>query len=165
MQAGAKTGQPSLNGAPRMSQPTLYATNTSSNPFMFPTQSSYSVTAKASTSQLPVASTSGLGGTYSSAPIMKKRPSDGPNSNEPPAKKANLGVRPAICPLCSLKFHPAVQCPMMNADLATMKRRLQQLLSNKNLEAQPAIDALRSQYSRKKKQAERPPTKFINDSD
>jgi hypothetical protein len=111
------------------------------------------------------ASTSSLAGGHPSAPIMKKRPSDGPSTGEPPAKKANHGVRPAICPLCALKFHPAVQCPLMNSDLSKMKRRLDQLASNTNPDAQPAIDTLRSQYIRKKKQADKPPAKYIWISD
>lgn len=111
------------------------------------------------------ASTSSLTGGHSSAPIIKKRPSDGPSSGEPPAKKANHGVRPAVCPLCALKFHPAVQCPLMNSDLSKMKRRLDQLASNTNPDAQPAIDTLRSQYVRKKKQADKPPAKYIWISD
>jgi hypothetical protein len=111
------------------------------------------------------ASTSSLAGGHSSAPIIKKRPSDGPSTGEPPAKKANHGVRPAVCPLCALKFHPAVQCPLMNSDLSKMKRRLDQLASNTNPDAQPAIDTLRSQYVRKKKQADKPPAKYIWISD
>jgi len=107
------------------------------------------------------ASTSSLTGGHASAPIKKKRPSDGPSSGEPPAKKANHGARPALCPLCALKFHPAVQCPLMNSDLSKMKRRLDQLASNTNPDAQAAIDTLRSQYVRKKKQADKPPAKYI----
>lgn len=90
----------------------------------------------------------------------KKRPLDESSEASRPFKRANTGVRPSICVLCNLPFHPVVDCKIMNSDAITMQKRLKQLEAHLgNPEVQPAINALRNQYHRKIKQATRPPMK------
>lgn len=110
-------------------------------------------------------SSSSLQGGAPTSQVHKKRPPDGPVMSEPPAKKVNTGTHPMMCPLCNLPFHPVVHCHLMNADPSMMKRRLDQLSTSTDMGTQLAVNALRNQYNRKMKQADKPPMKYINISD
>lgn len=107
-----------------------------------------------------VSTQGGISRSNSNVDVSKKRPLDDSSDTSRPTKKTNTGTRPQFCYLCGLSFHPVVECRIMNSDGITMQRRLQQLETQlNNPDAAPYINALRNQYSRKIKQAMRPPMK------